>query len=100
MSPSNRFFVEQEKALPGRPLGISLRTTRSERLSQLLACNPDNDESWTAYAQGSYLYVDQGQLFEQNFLIRIVQDDRRMITALQPVDTGEQTVWEMSGFGF
>lgn len=100
LSLSNRFVVEQEKVLPGRPLRILLRTTRSERLSRLLTWNPDGDESWTAYAEGSFLYLDQGQLFERAFLLRIVQDDNRMITALHAIEPGQQTVLEMCGFGF
>ncbi len=100
LSPSNRFIVAQEKALPGRPLRFILRTARSERLSHLLGWNPEDDDAWSAYAEGTFLYSDQGQLFERAFVLRLLQDDKRMISALPTEEFGGQKRREMSGFGF
>jgi hypothetical protein len=100
LSPSNRFVVEQETVIPGRPLRFILRTARSERLSHILGWNPEDDDAWSAYAEGTFLYSDQGQLFERAFVLRILQDDKRMISALPTEELGGQKRREMSGFGF
>ena len=101
MSPSNCFVVEQERVVPGRPLKFMLRTRRSDRLDLLLRnFIEEDDDAWRTYAEGSFLYSDEGQFFERLFVLRLIQDENRMVSALPIEQLSEQRRREIAGFGF
>jgi hypothetical protein len=60
MTPSNCFVVEQERVVAARPLKFMLRTIWSERLG-LLGQLWGDDDAWSTYAEGTFLYADQGK---------------------------------------
>jgi hypothetical protein len=100
MSPSNCFVVELERVVPARPLRFVLRTIESERLRFLVGSVFEEDDAWSTYAEGTFLYSDQGQLFERSFVVRLVRDENRAITAWPTEELGGQKRKEVSGFGF
>jgi hypothetical protein len=99
LGPSNCFVVEQERVVPTRPLRFMLRTVQSEQLS-FLGQVWEDDDAWPSYAEGAFLYSDQGQFFERSFVLRILQDEKRVVAALPTEDVSGQKLREVSGFGF
>jgi hypothetical protein len=76
LAPTNCFTVEQERVIPDRPFRFILRTVPSEKLPSILArsIQMSSDDTWFTYAEGTFLYLDQGEYFEREFLVRLVQD--------------------------
>jgi hypothetical protein len=59
-----------------------------------------SDDTWLTYAEGTFLYLDQGQYFEREFLVRLVQNEERAISAMTMQEPFGQSRMEISGFGF
>lgn len=102
LAPSNCVTVEQERVIPDRPFRFILRTIRSEKLTSIFerSFQTSSEDTWFTYVEGAFLYLDQGQYFEREFLVRLVQDERRAISALPVKEPYGQSRMEMSGFGF
>lgn len=41
-----------------------------------------SDDTWCTYAEGTFLYLDQRQYFEREFLVRLVQRIPSKLTPL------------------
>ncbi|MDB6008022.1 MAG: hypothetical protein JWL65_272 [Gammaproteobacteria bacterium] len=102
LAPTNCFTVEQERVIPNRPFRFVLRTILSEKLTSILESSSrmSSDDTWFTYAEGTFLYLDQGQYFEREFLVRLLQNEERAISAMSMQEPFGQSRMEISGFGF
>jgi hypothetical protein len=63
------------------------------RRAQAAIGSPDD---WFTYAEGTYLYQDQGQYFERAFVVKLEVDENRRMSAAEPEeDTGQRLMRSM-----